>query len=588
MSKENAILNNNDEYNEELLDSFDLDELEEKLQSELETELSDVDFLESEKEKIENPDHLGETIKNVVWEQFLNQVAVTAGEDFIKENQGLTLDLSKDAHIQTTDNFANGKIATHNTKIDYQKRYDDWQNNFQKDENGKIITHTDRRTGEEKSTLKKGARADFDKGRPTGEKTKNTNMDHVNPAARIIRDPEAAAHLSREEQVAYANSEKNLNLMDSAANQSKGDSTMSEWLDSERTGKGAGQTQAEYFGLNESELREKERVSEEEYKNTKEKGIERSIETGKQSRREEAKRIGGTAARAVIMQLLAELMKEIIAKLVKWFKSSGKKLETLITSLKEAITSFVSKLKTHLINAADTMVTTIATAIFGPVVRMIKKVWILLKQGCKALKEAIAYIKNPENKGKPVGTLILEVGKIVIAGLSAAGAIVLGEVIEKALVLIPGIGAFFAAEIPLLGSLANILGIFLGAVTAGIIGAIAINSIEKSIAKRKKAEIRTTIVDKGNEILQKQNQLIDVKQVQLESQKMHIAESITQRHNKASAIMRDAVQNIFSDEETDTLDLKSDNEETFNEIEESQKQCDDMLNNMNNLLDELL
>ena len=76
--------------------------------------------------------------------------------------------------------------------------------------------------------------------------------------------------------------------------------------------------------------------------------------------------------------------------------------------------------------------------------------------------------------------------------------------------------------------------------------------------------------------------------MQLESQKMQIAESITQRHNKAAAIMRDAVQNIFSDEETDTLDLKSDNEETFNEIEESQKQCDDMLNNMNNLLGKLL
>ena len=38
-----------------------------------------------------------ETVMNVVWEQFLNQIAVTAGEDFIRENRGLTLDLSNDA-----------------------------------------------------------------------------------------------------------------------------------------------------------------------------------------------------------------------------------------------------------------------------------------------------------------------------------------------------------------------------------------------------------------------------------------------------------------------------------------------------------
>ena len=83
-----------------------------------------------------------------------------------------------------------------------------------------------------------------------------------------------------------------------------------------------------------------------------------------------------------------------------------------------------------------------------------------------------------------------------MAGLSAAGAIVLGEVIEKALIAIPGAGAFFAFEIPLIGSLANILGVFLGAVVAGIVGAIAINMIEKAIEKQKKAQLITEKVDR--------------------------------------------------------------------------------------------
>ena len=103
----------------------------------------------------------------------------------------------------------------------------------------------------------------------------------------------------------------------------------------------------------------------------------------------------------------------------------------------------------------------------------------MLKQGWRSLKNAVHYIKDPANKGKPVSILLMEVGKIIIAGLTGVGALLLGEVIEKSLMTIP----IFTFEIPLLGSLANILGIFFGAVVAGIVGAIAINLIEKQIEK---------------------------------------------------------------------------------------------------------
>ena len=135
MAKENAVLVGEQKLEEDILDTLDFDELEEKLQLQLEEELEGLDFLREEKEKIGNPDNLGNIIKDVVWEQFVNQIAVKAGEDFIKENNGLHLDLRNEAHIQTTENFAEGKIATHNTKIDYQERYDNWQSNFQKDPN---------------------------------------------------------------------------------------------------------------------------------------------------------------------------------------------------------------------------------------------------------------------------------------------------------------------------------------------------------------------------------------------------------------------------------------------------------------------
>ena len=589
MPKENAVLNEKEELNVDSMESLDFDELEEKLQSQLEEELADMQFWTEEKEKIGSPDHLGDVIMDVVWEQFLNQVAVTAGEDFIKENRGLTLDLRDEAHIQTTENFENGQIAAHNSLIDYQKRYDDWQNNFQKDpnivhkasnfrynEDKKVWEQYDNRSKSWKKVLNKGTRSDFDKGRPTGKNTANTNMDHTISAAEIIRDPEANAHMTREEQVAFANNEKNLNLMDSAANQSKGDSSMEEFLNSEKDGK----KPEERFNINPEELRKKDKEARNEYEKRKKEAIEKSIAAGKQSQREEAFRIGGKALRAVLMQLLAEFLKEIIAKLVRWFKSAQKTLDTLLSSLKEAIHSFVEKMKTHLLNMGDTIFTTVATAIVGPVFGTIKKAWMLLKQSWNSLKSAVDYRKDPANKGKPVGIRLMEVGKIVIAGLAGAGALLLGDVFEKGLMAVP----IFAFEIPLLGSLANIVGIFLGAVVAGIIGAIAINFLDKLIAKKQKQEVQATIISKGNEILRTQAKQQIISEAVLENNKTSARSNISNRHYEAVQTMRDSFTNIMED----FVSIPSTEDIEAGAIDEKDMETIKSIDNVSDDLDKLL
>ena len=71
MAKENAVLNEKEELNADSMESLDFDELEEKFQSQLEEELADMQFWTEEKEKIGSPDHLGDVIMDVVWEQFL-------------------------------------------------------------------------------------------------------------------------------------------------------------------------------------------------------------------------------------------------------------------------------------------------------------------------------------------------------------------------------------------------------------------------------------------------------------------------------------------------------------------------------------
>lgn len=548
MANKNAISEKKSEF-----EGLDFDEIEHRLQEELTDDLSELEFIERQQVQIESPDALGQTILDTVWEQFTNQIAVQAGEDFIKANNGLNLDLRREAHIQTTENFANGKIATHNTEIDYQKRYDDWQENFQRKEDGSVKTKFDKRSGKEKTVLKKEARKDFDKSRPKGSDTNHTQMDHTISAAEIIRDPEAAAHMTREEQIDFANSETNLNLMDSAANQSKGDSTMSEWLDSERNG----EKPADRFDIDEEALRQKDKEAREEYEKQKKEAEQRSIEAGKRSQKAEAYRIGKKAARAIVMNLFADLIKKMINNLIAWLKSGQKNLRTLLISLKNAIVKFVIDLKDNVLNVVDTAATVIATSILGPVISTIKKAWMFIKQGWLSLKKAIDHIRKPENKGKPLGVLMMEVGKIVIGGLTAAGAIVLGEVIEKNLMVVP----LLAIEIPLFGSLANIIGIFMGAVVSGIIGALAINLINRLISKRQKAELSEEKVKKGNEILATQEKLMDVVITKVNNVKTDASESIRMRHKEAANSIRDSLETIKKNEESDFKDI--DNSEDF-------------------------
>lgn len=558
-----AILEETIDENEEIdFDNFELD-----LENKLQVKLEELELLETEKAKIGNPESLCETIKDVVWEQFVNQIGVTAGEDFIKKNKGMNLDLSDDAHIQTTENFKEGKIATHNTKINYQERYDSWQANFQKDENGNILTHTTRANREE-ATLVSGARKPFDEGRPIGSKEKHTDMDHTISAAEIIRDPGANAHMTKQEQVDFANSKENLYEMDSSLNRSKGDKSITEWLDNPNSN---GQKPKEIFDITDKEeanMRQKDKEARSAYEQKKKIAEENSVKAGKQSQQDEAMRITGTALKAVAMQLLASMLKEIISELIKWFKLAKRSLKTLIGTIKKAVGNFVANLKNHIINAGDAFLTSIATAIWGPIVSVFKKIWMALKQGWKSLKRAYNYITAPENKKKPLSILMPEVGKIIIAGLSAVGAIVLGEVISKALLTFP----FMAIQIPLLGSLASLIGIFLGAVVSGIIGALAINLIDKLLARRRRNQMTRDEIDKQIEIIAIQTQLNENEQEKFAQTKNNARADIDHRHQDAYGAIENTISEILEDEKTEKMA-----EDVHNKTEASLKITKDLL-----------
>lgn len=582
MAKENAFLYENQRFSEDVVDSFDFDELEEKLQSQLEEEFADLEFLEGEKEKIGNPDNLGNVIMDVVWEQFMNQIAVTAGEDFIKENHGLHLDLRDSAHIQTAENFAEGKIATHNyiSKEQLEQNYDRFNNKphgeFRDEYVDPGMNATLKRAGELK---KQGIDTvtDIYTGKQISTQTKLENgknnpkaaqREHVKSSAELYENPSLQMANTNEELAAIINNPGNLQGYTTAErNNRKSDNSANEMSEKDKT----------------KHWQKANDRAEEYVKQKEQEGEERLKKEGRKTQKEEAFRIGGKALRVVLMQLLADLVKEIIAKLVKWFKSAKKGLDTLLDSLKEAIHSFISKMKTHLINAGNTVFSTVGTAIIGPVFGTIKKVWMMLKQGWSSLKNAVKYIKDPANKGKPVGILLMEVGKIVIAGLTGVGSLLLGEVIEKGLMTIP----IFAFEIPLLGSLANILGIFLGAVVAGIIGAIAINLLDKLISKKQKEEVQAATIEKGNKIIAKQYQIQIVSEVLLERDKENARDNISGRHQEAVSIMKDAYENIMEDfvedfsESVNTQVIDEEDVTTNKEIDKASNDLDDLLAGLN-------
>lgn len=539
------------------IDYEELLQLESSLESNLKDVVEHIDQLDIDREKLQNNEYLQESIENIVWEQVQLQLAAQIGDEFIKDNNGQTLDLRKEAHIQTAENFEKGKFITHNAdRSIYEDRYKDWQEKFERDEFGNIRTHATR-SGKTVNTLKKLARKKFDENRLTGSKVKGTQMDHTVSAGEIIRDAKANAFMTEEEQIAFANSKSNLYEIRSEINQAKGDQSTTELLDNPNS---KGQYAREVHNISskeEKQLREKDKEARTEYDRVRDEAENRAIQSGKKSRRNEALKVSGKALKAALLQLLSEFLRELISKFISWLKDKERNLSTFIEKIKEAIISFVNNLSNHLLNVGKSVVTMIASAIVGPVINTFLKAWTFIHQGWRSLKEAIDYLNNPDNKEKSVQIMMLEIGKIVVAGLSATGAIVLGETLGASLTASFPV---LAISIPLLGTIGGLIGTFMGATLSGIIGAFVLKMIDQQIVEKQIAELSSEKIDQKNEMLVIQDQLLDVKNIKLEVEKNTIINTIKERHDIAASIMKEKLSDIFTEP---TRDDKSD----FDEID---------------------
>ena len=531
-------------------------EIENSLENNLKDVVEHIEQLDIDREKLQNNEYLQESIENIVWEQVQLQLAAQIGEEFIKENNGQTLDLRKDAHIQTAENFEKGKLATHNRDVNYQERYDTWQAKFQRDDKGNIKTHTTR-SGKIENTIKKDARKFLDKNRPTGSKAKGTDMDHTISAGEIIRNSRVNAFMDEDQQYAFANSDINLNEMRPSVNRAKGSKSVPDYLDYPNS---KGQYAKDNQNLSESEIKhmkEKYNHAKDDLENKVNEAEKRAIESGKKSRRDEALKVSGKALKAALLQLLSEFLRELISKFISWLKDTERNLSTFIEKVKEAIISFVNNLSNHLLNVGKSVVTMIASAIVGPVINTFLKAWTFIHQGWKSLKEAIDYLNNPENKEKSVQIMMLEIGKIVVAGLTATGAIVVGEALGASLTASFPV---LAISIPLLGTIGSVIGTFMGATLSGIIGAFVLKMIDQQIVNKQITELSSKKIDQNNEMLVIKDQLLDVKSIKLQVEKDSVINNIKERHDIAASIMKEKLSDIFAES---TRDDKSD----FDEID---------------------
>lgn len=534
-------LNQNKE--DESLDiNFDLEEISDDLTKELEESLLDLQLLEKEKENIGNPDALGQAVLDEVWKQFENQIGFSMTEETL---------IQKDSreHPETYQEIANSVLQ--------DKRYKDANKEMkEKQKNGEL---RDEYTG---------------KNLGVGDKA---NLDHVISRKEIFDNlRRRQAGLSTAD---IANMEENLKATNEALNKSKGAKSIKEYIEKRAEREKVLREQNERQNKKIDNLpiseNEKAKLKEKNNKNLQDKlaaDAELMMNVDKNARKainkkifkEATKNVGkkaiNDALKTIVVSALSTLAKEIINGLIRFFKQKAKSFNIFLSEMRESLKSFFTKISTILKAGTTTLTGTIVSEIFGPISRIFKKISSVIKQGIMSLREAFSYLRDKNNKNKPFSEKVAQIGKIITTGLVGTGALFLGEVFEEILKKI----SIMQISVPFLGTLANVIGLFLASLISGIIGAIVLNLIDKFIAKRQKKEKNKQLIEKKNDILVIQDKIYQQKEEELKTTKENFKDDILESQRFADEIMKESLEKIFNNESQTKLDNV---QEKLNEME---------------------
>lgn len=519
-------------------DELSLEELESSLETELEAQLSELAFLEEEKEMIGNPQALSEVIMGEVWTQFGNQIG---------------LDMTNETLIQA---------YNREHPEEYSKEIGDA---IMQDEKYKAANKA------MKEQHESGTLTDAYTGKTLGPEDK-PNLDHVVSRKELYDNVRRKqANIDTKD---LANKDENLAPTNESLNKSMKEKSKQQYVSERETREETlkKQNEAQHKKIDASDKSDAEKRLEHEKIDKRlqdkldadddrildvdtkaRKAINHDIRVG--VAKQTAKKAGKDALKSMVVAALFDLLKSIMNGLVRFFREKQKSFKLFLSEMRESIKRFVSHIAGFVRTGASSAIGTVISEIFGPIVSLFKKLASLIKQGTSTIVEAVHYLTSKENKGKPLSIKMAQVGKIVTAGLVASGAIFGGELLEKALLQIP----VMAVEIPLLGSIANVAGMFLASLICGVIGAIIINRLDKFIAKQQTNANLSDQIDKKNEVLATQDKLYAVKEEKLRNVKYQSAQEINDRHRQAGEAISESLAVIFrEDEEGNDTDEKLD------------------------------
>lgn len=539
--------------------SLNYDELEELLEQQFEMEFSNLESLQTEFKEIGSPDKLSEVILDEIWNQFANQIG---------------LDMTSDTLLkQYNEKHPNGYTKEEGAKIMKDKRYTDANNAMkERQKNGNL---KDEYTGK---TIKINEKA---------------NLDHVIPRKQIFENP--WRKIANIETSDLANKSENLAGTNESLNKSKGAKSNSEYIKKrdvreknlkeqvERANKKIDKmniSDAEKRNLKaENEKRLNDKLAADSKKmlkaeKTAKKAINKDI-TKKASVRM-ANKAGKDAVKAMFVAALFGMLKEIMNALVRFFKSKKRSFDAFFEEMKNALHSFFRKIKDFIKVGVDSFVGSIVGEIIGAFAQKLKKLPNLIKQLFGSIRESISYLSNPENQTHSTAIKIAHISKIITSGLVAVGAMFLGEYFEKYLLTIPN----FGNPIPLLGTIANILGMFLASLLTGILGAIIINGIDQFISRKLIEENQKQQADKKNELLRIQDIQIFVAEQNVAVKRNDIFIKMAKNHQKLRELLGN-VQEEFSNSKIDFKHRLLANEMYF---DEKQSELEEMQSALNDLL----
>ena len=557
---ENELLVFNTEEVDEL-QSLNYDELEELLEQQFEMEFSNLESLQTEFKEIGSPDKLSEVILDEIWNQFGNQIG---------------LDMTSDTLLKQ-----------YNDNIDKPKEYTKVI--------GKSILE-DKRFKDAKNNMKDKLRSGTLKDEYTGKTLKineKVNLDHVVPRKQIFENP--WRKIADIETVDLANKSENFAATNESLNKSKGATSNSDYIKSreareknlkeqvERANKKIDKmniSDAEKRNLkSENNKRLNDKLAADSKKMLKsEKTAKKAInkDIAKKASVRMANKAGKEAVKAMFVAALFGMLKEIMNALVRYFKSKKQSFDAFLKEMKKALHSFFGKIKDFIKVGVDSFVGSIVGEIIGAFAEKLRKLPNLVKQLFGSIRESISYLSNPENESHSTAIKIAHVSKIITSALVGVGAMFLGEYFEQFLNKIPGM----TFEIKLLGTIANILGMFLASLLTGILGAIIINGIDQFISRKLIEENQKKQANKKNELLRIQDVQIFVAEQNVAVKRNDIFGKMAKNHQK----LRELLGNVDEEFSNSKIDFKQ--RLLANEIyfDEKQSELEEMQNALNDLL----